>query len=66
MYVLQIQLVGTKDEYVSEVRHHRLLQWRSKSLHGEFLKKVQKGGKVSEMALHRLLKIRIYLLRFRL
>ena len=24
--ILQIQLVGTKDEYVSEVCHHRLLQ----------------------------------------
>ena len=46
--VLQIQLGGTKDEYVSEIRCHRLLQWKSKSLHGEFLKKVENGGEVSE------------------
>ena len=46
--VLQIQLGGTKDEYVSEIHHHRLLQWKSKSLHGEFLKKVENGGEVSE------------------
>ena len=36
-----------KDEYVSEVCRHRLLQWKSKSLHGEFLKKVENGGEVS-------------------
>ena len=46
--VLQVQLRGTKDEYVSEIHRHRLLQWMSKSLHGEFLKKVEKGGEVSE------------------
>ena len=34
--VLQIQLMGTKDEHVPEVRHRRLLRWRGKSLHGEF------------------------------
>ena len=35
-------------EYVAEVSHCRLLQWRGKSLHGEFLKKVEKGGEISE------------------
>ena len=35
-------------EHVSEVCHHRLFQWRDKSLHGEFLKKVEKGEEISE------------------
>ena len=45
--ILQILIMGGPDDYVTEVRQQRLLQWKGKALHGEFLKKVAKGGELS-------------------
>ena len=42
--VLQIKDRGTVDDYTVECCQCRIVQWRNKSLHGEFLKKVDKGG----------------------
>ena len=45
--VLRIKDRGTVDDYTVECRQCRIVQWRNKSLHGEFLKKVDKGGDIS-------------------
>ena len=45
--ILQIPIMGGADDYVTEVRQQQLLQWKGKALHGEFLKKVAKGGELS-------------------
>ena len=39
--------MGGADDYVTEVRQQRLLQWKGKALHGEFLKRVAEGGELS-------------------
>jgi len=44
--VLRISAMNTVDEFVTEARQQPLNNWRSKALHGEFLKKVN-GGELS-------------------
>jgi len=44
--MLQIQNRGSIDDYMSECQQCRLLQWRSKSLYGEYLKKLDQGGDI--------------------
>ena len=43
--VLRIAAMGTVDEFVADAHQRRLNNWRNKALHGEFLKKVDNGGK---------------------
>jgi len=38
--VLQIPVLGTVDDFISEAHQQRFLNWRGKSLYGEFVKKV--------------------------
>ena len=38
--------MNTVDEFVTEACQQRLENWRSKALHGEFLKKVDNGGEL--------------------
>jgi len=45
--ILRISAMTTVDDFVAEARQRRLQQWRNKSLHGEFLRKVDKGGELS-------------------
>jgi len=35
------------DDFVTEAHQQRLTQWKAKALHGKFVKKVEKGGKLS-------------------
>jgi len=45
--VLRIKDRGTVDDYLGECRQRRIVHWRNMSLHGEFLKKLDKGGDLS-------------------
>jgi len=39
--------MSTVDNFVAEARFRRLTQWKAKALHGEFVKKVEKGGELT-------------------
>ena len=45
--ILQIPVMTGAGDYISEARQQRLLKWRDKALHGEFLRKVDSGGELS-------------------
>ena len=45
--ILQIPFIGGANNYVTKACQQWLLQWKSKALHGEFLKKVANGGELS-------------------
>ena len=45
--ILQIPVMDGAGDYISEACQQRLLKWRDKALHGEFLRKVDSGGELS-------------------
>ena len=45
--ILQIPIMDGVDDYDTEARELRLLQWKGITLHGEFLKQVANGSKIS-------------------
>ena len=45
--ILKVPILGTIDDFMSEVCQQRLFQWRNKEIHGEFLEKAESGGEFS-------------------
>ena len=45
--IVKVPVLGTVDDFMSEVHQQGLFQWRYKALHGEFVKKVESGGEFS-------------------
>jgi len=45
--VLKIPVMNTVTDFNDEARQRRLTQWKAKALHGEFVKKVEKGGELA-------------------